>query len=69
VPVLSADDTLLREKAEWLEVLIALKAGKKNEPEFLAMLQQISTNTSHSFQPKAVELAETLDRFWVKWVD
>lgn len=69
IKVLGTKDTLLREKAEWLNVLIALKKGRKNEPEFMDLLHTISSNTNHSYQPQAVQLEETLNKFWVKWVD
>ncbi|MEL7220394.1 MAG: tetratricopeptide repeat protein [Bacteroidota bacterium] len=68
-PLLAASDNLLQEKAEWLKVLIALKAGEKNEPGFKQLLQTISTDTNHSYQPQAAQLEETLNKFWVKWVD
>jgi hypothetical protein len=68
-PLLAAEDPLLREKAAWLSILIDLKAGKKNDPEFQLMLKEISTDTAHSFQPKAAELMAQLDGFWVKWVE
>lgn len=68
-PLLTNEDPLLQEKAEWLKILIDLKSGKKNDPEFQLQLKEISENTNHSFQPKAAELVETLNGFWVKWVD
>jgi hypothetical protein len=60
---------LLKEKAEWLQVLIALKEGKKNDPEFRQLLNRISTDPNHSFQPSAAALQQTLAGFWVRWVD
>lgn len=68
-PLLAGPDVLLKEKAEWLQVLIALKEGKKNDPEFQQRLNRISSDPNHSFQPSAAALQQTLAGFWVQWVD
>ncbi len=66
-PLLTSD--IIKEKAEWLQVLILLKEGKKSTPEFQEALENIAADDNHTFSREALELQEKLGHFWVKWVE
>jgi len=68
-PLLTSNNLLLKEKAEWLQLLTLLKNGQKNTAVFQQRLNQISEDANHSFQPSAADLRESLERFGVKWVN
>ena len=68
-PLLTSDNVITKEKAEWLQVLVLLKEGKKSTPEFQESLESIATDNDHTFSREALDLQEKLGHFWVKWVE
>jgi outer membrane protein assembly factor BamD (BamD/ComL family) len=68
-PLLSSNNTMIKEKAEWLQLLILLKEGKKTSPEFKETLNKIILNSNHSFFYEAKNLEGVLGNFWVGFVN
>ncbi|MEM9887267.1 MAG: outer membrane protein assembly factor BamD [Bacteroidota bacterium] len=59
--------TINRQKAEWLKLQVLLASGQSKD-EFEQLLNTISTNAQHLFQPQALEMQQDLNTFWRKLI-
>jgi TolA-binding protein len=68
IPVLQAlqgcPDPLIAEKADWLLALSYLNNGRKEDPAFTGLVNDIALNADHAFHPQAVQVQQKLDSFW-----
>lgn len=59
-----ASSTLLKQKAEWIQLQAMLADGDTDDATFDKLLDKIAANEKHIVQNEAVELKESMNSFW-----